>query len=53
MAASIKKFYQYMSENNYVSNGNYKILCDIIKENMEEFLDTLDAFDNGKYYDMF
>lgn len=53
MTASIKKFYQYMSENNYVSTKDYKIMCDIIKENMEEFLETLDMFDNGTYYDMF
>lgn len=52
-AASIKKFYQYMSENNYVSVDDYKELCSFIKENMDEFLVQVDAFDNGTYYDMF
>ena len=52
-AASIKKFYQYMSENNYVSVDDYKELCSFIKENMDEFLEQVDAFDNGTYYDMF
>jgi len=52
-AASIKKFYQYMSENNYVSVEDYKEMCSFIKENMDEFLETLDAFDNGTYYDIF
>ena len=52
-AASIKKFYQYMSENNYVSVDDYKKLCRFIKENMDEFLEQVDAFYNGTYYDMF
>ena len=52
-AASIKKFYQYMSENNYVSVDDYKELCSFIKENMDEFLEQVDAFDNGTYYNMF
>ena len=53
MAASIKKFYQYMSENNYVSVDDYKDMCSFIKENMDEFLEQVDAFDNGTYYDIF
>ena len=52
-AASIKKFYQYMSENNYVSVVDYKDMCIFIKDSMDEFLETLDAFDNGTYYDIF
>ena len=52
-AASIKKFYQYMSENNYVSVVDYKDMCSFIKENMDEFLDEVDKFDNGTYYNMF
>ena len=42
-----------MSENNYVSVDDYKELCSFIKENMDEFLEQVDAFDNGTYYDMF
>ncbi len=52
-ATSIKKFYQYMSENNYVAVNDYKEMCDCIKENMDEFLDQVDAFDDGTYYDIF
>lgn len=52
-AASIKKFYQYMSENNYVSVDDYKNMCSFIKNNMDEFLEQVNAFNNGTYYDIF
>lgn len=52
-AASIKKFYAYMSEKGYVKKEDYKELCEELKDNMDEILDTLEAFDNGTYYDMF
>lgn len=51
--ASIKKFYAYMSEKGYVEKEDYKFLCEELKDNMDEILDTLEAFDNGTYYDMF
>ena len=31
-----------MSVNNYVSIDDYKSLCDIIKENMDEFIESLE-----------
>lgn len=52
-AASLKKFYKYMSENGYVSEEDYKDLCDTIKCGMDEFLESLEAYDNGTYYDRF
>lgn len=52
-AASIKKFYAYMSEKGYVEKEDYVSLCRILKDNMDEILDNLEAFDNGTYYDMF
>lgn len=52
-AASIKKFYQCMSEKGYVSKDDYNELCSFIKENMDEFLEQMDSFENGTYYDMF
>ena len=52
-AASIKKFYAYMSEKGYVKKGDYKELCEELKDSMDEILEYLDAFDNGTYYDMF
>ena len=41
-----------MSENNYVSVEDYKDMCSFIKENMDDFLEQVDAFDNGTYYDI-
>ncbi len=52
-AASIKKFYACMSEKGYVKKEDYKELCEELKDNMDEILDTLEAFNNGTYYDMF
>ncbi len=52
-ASSIKKFYQCMSEIGYVTVDDYKKLCREIKDNMDEFLAQMDAFDDGTYYDMF
>lgn len=52
-AASIKKFYAYMSEKGYVEKEDYKFLCEELKDSMDEILDTLEAFDDGTYYDMF
>ena len=52
-AASIKKFYAYMSEKGYVEKEDYKFLCEELKDSMDEILDTLEAFDTGTYYDMF
>lgn len=51
--ASIKKLYAYMSEKGYVEKEDYVSLCRILKDNMDEILDNLEAFDNGTYYDMF
>lgn len=52
-AASIKKFYQCMSEHNYVNKEDYKILCEEIKDNMEFWLESLEEYDNGTYFDIF
>lgn len=52
-AASIKKFYQCMSEKGYVSEDDYNELSSFIKENMDDFLEQMDSFENGTYYDMF
>lgn len=52
-AASIRKFYAYMSEKGYVKKEDYKELCEELKDSMDEILEYLDAFDNGTYYDMF
>ena len=51
-AASIKKFYECMSEKGYVKQEDYRKLCREIKDNMDEYLEQMDAFDNDTYYDM-
>ena len=52
-SASIKKFYECMSEKEYVTKDDYKSLCREIKDNMDEYLEQMDAFDDGTYYDIF
>ena len=52
-SASIKKFYECMSEKEYVTKNDYKSLCREIKDNMDEYLEQMDAFDDGTYYDIF
>lgn len=55
-SASLKKFYQYMSENNYVDVNDYKETFDFIKNNMDELLESVDEFNNfdeDDYYDLF
>ena len=32
---------------------DYKKLCRKIKDNMDEYFEQMNAFDNGTYYDMF
>ncbi len=44
-SSSIKKFYQCMSEKEYVKVEDYKLLCKKIKDNMKEFLDPVNAYD--------
>ena len=54
--ASLKKFYQYMSENNYVDVNDYKETFKFIKDNMDKLLECVDEFNNfdeDDYYDMF
>lgn len=52
-ASSIKKFYECMSEKNYVSSEDYKSLCSVIKKNMPRFIEALEEFDSDEFYDMF
>lgn len=52
-AASIKKFYQCMSEKNYVTTKDYKSLCQELKDSMDKFLELIEKFDDDIYYDMF
>ena len=49
-ASSIKKFYQCMSEYEYISKEDYKSVCETLKDNMEDYLESMDDYDNGNYY---
>lgn len=49
-AASIKKFYQCMMEFKHIKEDDYKELCDTIKDSMEFWLDTMDEYDSGNFY---
>ena len=51
--ASIKKFYNCMSELGYVSKEDYKDLCEELNDSIDEILEYLKAYDNGTYYNMF
>lgn len=54
--SSLKKFYQYMSENNYVDVTEYNDTFKLIKDNMDELLEQVDEFndfDDEDYYDVF
>ncbi len=46
-------FINNMCENNYAITEDYKEMCSFIKENMDEFLAQVDAFEDGTYYDIF
>lgn len=53
-AASLKKFYQYMSENNYVDIKDFKETFTFIKNNMDKLLEYVDEYNNFEddyYYD--
>ena len=41
-------------EKGFIRDENdYNELYSFIKENMDEFLEQMDSFENGTYYDMF
>lgn len=46
MFGSLKKFYKCMNELNYISDENYKQVCDIIKENKDEYIDYMEEYND-------
>lgn len=52
-ATSIKKFYKCMCEKNYVKKEDYDTLCKVIKDNMDRYLEEMDAYDYDTYFDLF
>jgi len=51
-AASLKKFYQYLYENNKVSEKDFVYLKDLIKADMPEWLATMERYDDPEIEDM-
>jgi site-specific recombinase XerD len=51
-AASLKKFYQYLYENHKVSEEAFSALKESIKEDMPEWLATMDRYDDPDIEDM-
>ena len=52
-AASIKKFYNCMMEKGYVSKENYDMLCFIIKDEMEEWIEEVNRYNSFDDFDDF
>ncbi len=53
IAASIKKFYQCMSEKDYIKNEDYKRLCQEIKDHMDEFINSFIKYEQYEEYEEF
>jgi hypothetical protein len=51
-ATSIKKFYEFMLEKGNIDEEDYIDLKDEIKNNMQEWLDTMDRYDDPEIEDM-
>ena len=52
-AASIKKFYNCMMELGYVSKENYDMLCFIIKDEVEEWIEEVNRYNSFDDFDDF
>ena len=50
-AASIKKFYKCMNELGYIDKEKYNFVNFAIKENMDDFLASLEEYENVEYED--
>jgi site-specific recombinase XerD len=51
-ASSIKKFYEFMLENDQIDEEKYNELKEEIKTNMQDWLDTMDRYDDPEIEDM-
>ncbi|MGK7932926.1 MAG: recombinase [Microcystaceae cyanobacterium] len=51
-AASLKKFYTFMQEKGLVTKDNLNLLKETIKDEMDEWLDTLARYDDPSIDDM-
>jgi TPP-dependent pyruvate/acetoin dehydrogenase alpha subunit len=51
-ATSIKKFYEFMFKKGIVDSVAYNELKEEINDNMQEWLDTIDRYDDPEIEDM-
>jgi len=51
-ATSIKKFYEFMLDKGKIDKEDYIELKEVIKNNMQEWLDTMDRYDDPEIEDM-
>ena len=51
-AASLKKFYQFMLEKGKIDNTDFEELKQIIKEEMPQWLSTMERYDDPDIEDM-
>ena len=49
LAASLKKFYKSMMDHGKFEKEEYKLLCNTIKEEMENWQQLCDDYNNGSY----
>lgn len=48
-AASMKKFYLFMLEKGHIQKVDYDTLLQSIKEDMEDWLENMEEYENGTY----
>jgi site-specific recombinase XerD len=52
-AASFKKFYTYLLEENVVEQTDFDYLCEAIKERMQDWLDKMKRYENMLFADYY
>lgn len=48
-AASIKKFYQCMLELGHIEKEKYQVLCEIIKDNIEFWIESVEEYNSDDF----
>lgn len=50
-ASSLKKFYQFMTEYNYVDKKDYEYIFNLLKQKMDDILDHVDEYNYSCFED--
>ena len=53
VAAGIKKFYAYLLEGNVVTQEDYNDLCETIKDNMPDWLEAMNRYEEWLFQDYY